>query len=87
MHLLRCLLFYEAYWLFCIRGKHIAGSWNGRADNLSRNDPPAFLSKVPGANSHPTHVPAALTKLLLSQELDWISATWFQLFKSTLNRA
>ena len=87
MHLLRCLFLYEAYWKFSIRGKHIAGSCNGRADDIFRNDLATLLSKVPGANNHLPHIPAALPRLMLSQELDGISATWIQLFKLTLNRA
>ena len=55
MHLLRCLFFCKAYWRFSTRGKHIAGSCNCRADDLSRNDLPAFRSKVSGADSHPTY--------------------------------
>ena len=86
MHLLRCLFFYEAYWQFNIRCHHVAGRCNDKADDLSRNDLPAFLSKVPGADAHPPSIPEALPRLLLSQELDWISPTWIQLFKHTLNK-
>ena len=87
MHLLKYLFFYKAYWQFKMQGRHIAGSCNDRANDLSRNNLPVFLSKVPVANSNPTQIPLALPRLLLSQELDWISATWTQLFRCTLNKA
>ena len=87
MHLLRCLFFYEAQGQFQIVPKHISGSCNGRADDLSRNNHLAFLSKVPEANKQPSHIPPALPSLLLEQNEDWTSPTWIQQFTATLNKA
>ena len=85
MHLLRCLFFYEAHNQFKICYRHIPGSCNGIADDLSRNNLPAFFSKVPEADKSPPQVPTSLPKLLLSMDPDWLSPNWTQSFKATLD--
>ena len=87
MHLLRCLFFYEAHYEFKICCRHVPGSCNGIADDLSRNNLPAFRSKVPGADESPSRIPTSLAKLLLSMDPDWLSPSWTQSFRATLSVA
>ena len=87
MHLLRCLCFYEAHGQFRLKAKHLPGVCNGRADDLSRGNQSTFLSKTPEADRHPSPIPPALPSLLLTQDQDWISPCWTQMFKCTLNKA
>ena len=46
---------------------------NVLADNLSRDNQPAFLSDVPLVQRWATPLPAALIDLLLDPSLDWTS--------------
>ena len=86
MHLLRCLFFFEAHYQFRICCRHIPGSRNGIADDLSRNNLPTFFSKVPEADPSPARIPSPLPDLLLSTDPDWLSPNWTQSFRATLNR-
>ena len=86
MHLLRCLFYFEAHYQFIIHAKHITVSCNDKADDLSRNNLSAFLSKVPNADSSPAQAPTQLYSLLLSQELDWLSPDWQRQFSTILDK-
>ena len=86
MHLLRCLFFFEAQGQFRVYAKHISGSCNGKADDLSRNNLDAFFSKVPGASHYPSPVPTPLPSLLLSSDPDWVSPAWTRHFSSILSK-
>ena len=84
MHLLHCLFFLEASFQFELVARHIPGSHNSIADDLSRNRLSAFFSKVPQACKEPTPVPPRLPQVFLDPSLDWTSPDWTQLFSSTV---
>lgn len=65
MHLLRCLFFIEARGHFQLSPKHISGVNNRAADDLPRDNLPAFFSKLPQASRVPSPTPAELPQLLL----------------------
>ena len=82
MHLLRCLVFFEAYFGCFLRPCYINTKANHLADDLSRNNLSSFLSKVPTANSHQLPISDLLLDLVLNPQADWISAPWRQQFRS-----
>ncbi len=82
MHLLRCLVFLEAY----LYPMYINTKENHLADNLSRGNTVSFLSKVPGASPHPTPVSTALLHLLLDPQADWTSLHWRRQFSGISRR-
>ena len=85
MHLLRCLLFYAAYFTFHIHSEHIPGIMNVAADALSRNNLSSFSSLVP--QTPQVQVPQSVSCLLLTQMPNWGSVTWTELFKTSLTEA
>ena len=87
MHLLRSLVFVEAYFQFHFHPQYINTHANELADDLSRNDAFSFLSKVPQAHRKPTLVPAALLSLLLDCRAEWTSPHWRHRFVDTFTRA
>ena len=76
MHLIRCLVFLEAWLGFYIVPVYINTKANDLADDLSRNNLRSFLSKVPQADQAPTPISLPLLALLLDQQADWSSPTW-----------
>ena len=84
MQLLRCLFFIEAYFQFQLSAVYLPGEQNVQADDLSRNRLSAFHEKVPEASSLPSPIPPTLLQWLLHPHLDWTSATWIQLFTSSV---
>ena len=76
LHLLRALAFIEARHGFHLQPLYINTKLNHLADDLSRNNLPSFLTKVPLADRHPAHLPPLLLSLLLDPELDWTSPRW-----------
>ena len=84
MHLLRCIFFVAAQFELTLTAAHIPGKDNTAADAISRNNLPLFHSQVPLAAREPSPIPAALVELLIHQQPDWMSTTWSQLFKSSL---
>ena len=80
MHLLRCLWFSLAYYDISISIVYVLGHTNCTADHLSR----LFFSLHPQANSFPTPLPQALTTLIATPELNWTSASFRELFMSTI---
>ena len=57
LHLLRALAFIEAHHGFHLQPLYINTKLNHLADDLSRNNLPSFLTKVPLADRHPAHLP------------------------------
>ena len=82
--ILRCMLFFEAKFSCTLAATHIAGVLNDRADDLSRNRSAIFLSKVKGADPHPTRIPPTLLSLLLDPKASWTSPHWIERFESSL---
>jgi hypothetical protein len=86
MHLLRNLVFVEAYHGFHLVPRYIDTHANHLADDLSRDRVLSFLSKVPQASPRPVPVPQHLISLLLNPQADWVHPRWREQFKSTLSR-
>lgn len=61
MQLLHCLFFLEAQLQFQLSGSHIPGVTNSCTDDLSRNQLPAFINKMPHADTYPTPIPSSQT--------------------------
>ena len=59
---------------------------NHLTDDLSRDWVFSFLSKVPGADPHPSPVSHRLMDLLLAPQADWISPAWRRQFGGTSRR-
>ena len=86
-HLLRCLAFLSAKFQCQISASHIPGTHNNAADALSRNQLPLFLSIIPQADEHPTHIPQELLQLLLIDRPGWTSQRWTSLWSSIFPQA
>ena len=76
MHMLRTLAFVEAKHSFALAPQYIDTKANHLADDLSRDNLPSFLSKVPDANPAATPLPGLLLTLLLDLTIDWLSPHW-----------
>ena len=87
MQLLRCLFFIEAHFQFHLSAVHLPGVWNDWADDLSRNRLPAFRRKVPEADTLPSPIPSTLLQWLCHPQMNWTSASWTQLFNSSVRKA
>ena len=83
MHLLRCLVFIEAHFDCFLHPEYIDTKQNHLADDLSRDNLPSFLSKVPGAAHSPAKTSRPLLDLLLNPQADWISLPWRRQFSDT----
>ena len=86
MNLLRMLSFFEAHFGLRLQCEHIEGEKNVEADALSRDNLSLFFSLIKQASKVPVHLPSELVHLLLSQDLDWTSPVWMQLFKTSLTK-
>ena len=86
MHLLRTLTFFSAIFGFVLRAEHVAGSDNGSADSISRNNLPLLFTQVPNASREPTPIPDELWTLLVREQPDWLSERWKVLFTSFCNK-
>lgn len=86
MGLMRCLYFIAAKFNLLISAVHLAGTANGLADALSRNNLPAFISNYPQASPRATPVPEALVNLLVGTKPDWTSPHWSSTFNSIFNQ-
>ena len=64
---------------------HLAGSANGIADALPRNQLVKFFTNHPQASPHPSHIPAPLLDLLIHTKPDWTSPSWNRIFNSIFN--
>ena len=86
MHLLRCLVFVEAYFDCHLYPTYINTRLNHLADDLSRDNLLSFLSKVPEASRDPSPVPGPLLDLLLDPHADWTSPIWHHRFSTIFRR-
>ena len=77
-HMLRCSFFLEARFGFAVVAAHVPGSFNIRADALSRNYLDVFHSLAPQASSTPIQVPAAVVEGLAHTHTS-ISLSWTRL--------
>jgi hypothetical protein len=78
--MLHALAFIEAHHKFHFHPVYINTKLNHLADDLSRNNLPSFLEKVPQANQEPDPLPLSLLNLLLDMEVDWTSPRWHRQF-------
>ena len=84
MHLLRCLVFYAAYFRFDFVALHVPGSHNTAADALSRNNLSLFFSLIPQIPL--VSIPSPLLDLLVLKQPNWGSSDWTKLFSRSLTR-
>ena len=86
MALMRCLFFITAKHNLLLTATHLPGSSNTLADALSRNKLPLFFSNFPQACPLPSHIPPALTDLLVLSKPDWTSPSWSSMFNATFKQ-
>ena len=86
MHLMRSLFFIVAHYQISLRACHVPGAQNGIADAISRDNLSLFFSLLQAADPTPTHLPELLVALLVTEQPDWTSTAWPQLFKSCFRR-
>lgn len=84
MHLLRCLVFYAAFYRFQFVAEHVPGVLNTAADAISRNNTSLFLSLAPPQIPHIT-IPQSVLELLVIGRPNWGSNEWTRLFVHSLN--
>ena len=82
--LLMHLLLLRSIFHFNFECRHLPGNLNTAADAISRNNIPLFYSLVPQIPH--TTVPQAVINLLVSQQPEWGSQHWTELFLNLLNR-
>ena len=82
MHLMRSLFFIVAHYQVSLRACHVPGAQNGIADAISRNNLSLFFSLHQGAVLTATRLPELLVALLVTEQPDWTSTAWSQLFRS-----
>lgn len=73
MHLLRTLWFFVAHFDLSINIEHIAGTHNGVADTLSRDNTQQFFLLHPQADRLPNPIPEELPQILSVLTPDWTS--------------
>ena len=81
MHLLQCLSFFEANFGFRVVAKHIPGTQNSLANDLSRNKLSSFLQARDQATLSLQSKPP---EPLLDYKPDWTSPAWRGMFRDTL---
>ena len=86
MHLLRCMFFVVAQLDIQIHATHLPGVENIAADSLSRNHISDFLQVVPGADRLPATIPQPLIDMFVTEQPDWTSHRWAQLFSGCCRR-
>ena len=84
MHLMRCLIFFAAYFQTDVMAAHVPGKDNIAADALSRNNHSLFLSVAPQCQADPSPILPALLDMLLNSRPDWTSPSWRQMFRRSL---
>ena len=83
-HLLRCLAFLTAHHQCELVARHIPGQHNVLADALSRNNVELFRMLHPQAQPRPVILPEQLIRLLITEQPDWMSQRWTELWTATL---
>jgi len=83
-HLLRCLAFLTAHHQCELVARHIPDQHNILADALSRNNVQLFRVLHPQAHPWPATLPEQLIKLLITEQPDWTSHRWTELWTATL---
>ena len=84
MHLLRCLLFFSAFFEITIRVAHIPGALNTAADMLSRNQAAQFLRSYPNTSHIPAKIPTSLLRIVSPVRLDWTSRAFTHHFRRVI---
>ena len=79
MHLLRCLVFYAAFYRFNFVSEHVSGVLNTAADAISRNNVSLFLYL-----NHRRPIPQPVLDLLVTKRPEWGSKDWMTAFTSSL---
>ena len=88
MHLLRCLSFFEAKFGFRVVAKHIPGTQNSLADDLSIDKLSSFLQARDQVTlSLQSKPPQPLLDMVINYKPDWISPAWRGMFRDTLKMA
>ena len=88
MHLLRCLSFFEAKFGFRVVARHIPGTQNSLADDLSRDKLSSFLQARDQVTlSRQSKPPQPLLDMLINHKPDWTSPAWRGMFRDTLKMA
>ena len=82
MHLLRCLVFYSAFFRFQFVAEHVPGILNVAADAISRNNLPLFFSIFPQIPR--VAIPQSVLDLLVTRRPNWGSRDWTRLFVCSL---
>ena len=82
MHLMRCLVFIQPKFQFCLFTSHIQGIENDLADALSRNNMDHFRYHHLQATQDPTPIPQELLDMTLISKPDWTSAPWTDLWSA-----
>ena len=86
MHLLRCLVFFEAKFSTRMIATPVAGVQNTLADDLSRDRLSSFLQAAENMSLTGQYFPPQpLLDMLVNHKPDWTSTAWREMFKSTLN--
>ena len=86
MHVMRSLFFIVAHYQISLRACHVPGAQNEIADAISRDNLSLFFSLLQAANPTLTHLTELLVALLVTEQPDWTSTAWSQLFKSCFRR-
>ena len=82
MHLLRCLVFYSAFFRFHFVAEHVPGVLNVAADAISRNNLPLFFSIFPQIPR--VAIPQSVLDLLVTRRPNWGSKDWTRQFVCSL---
>ncbi len=87
MHLMRCLFVFTAAYQKFLAPEQLPGKRNAAADSLSRGNLSSLFQQVPTAHPHPVLLSPALIRAVILQTLDWMSASWRAVLRSTLLKA
>ena len=85
MYLFCCLWFFTSLFDINIKVTHIAGINNDAADMLPRNQIKRFLMAHTHGFKIPTLLPATLTSLIIPQQLDWTSPSFWLHFQEVVS--
>ena len=86
MNILRCLWFFIAHYDIDLTCKHIAGSQNNTADDLSRCNMQSFFSQNPSTSQRPSPIPPSLLAITEASGPDWTSPNFREIFSCIINK-